>query len=134
MYVAIGSIYTWQVNLSLPDNWIYPYLTIESIPRESLPADAVIGAVGVLALGKGVAVEDVEGTLVVVWAALLGVPLHRVAVVAQAAEGAKHILTLSAFAHLSWGKEIFNYGYKLDQLDTLKVESKICCTWEEHLK
>jgi hypothetical protein len=76
------------------------YLTVKSVPCESLPTDTVVGAVGVLALGERVAVEDVEDTFVVVRAAILRTALHGKAVVAEAAEGAQHVFTLAVLANL----------------------------------
>ena len=43
----------------------------ESVSREALPADAIVGAVGVLALGGGVAVVHVQLAFVLVLAPVL---------------------------------------------------------------
>ena len=70
-------------------------MTIKSISGESIPADTLVGPVGVLALGHGVTVVEVEQALVVVGAAVLQVALQRVSVVAQAFERADSVLTFS---------------------------------------
>ncbi len=46
-------------------------MTVESITSESIPADTFVRPVGVLALGHGVAVVEVEQALVVVGATVL---------------------------------------------------------------
>ena len=61
-------------------------MTIESVSREPVPADALVGAVCVFAFCHRVAVVEVEEALVVVGAPVLQVALQGVAVVAQAFE------------------------------------------------
>ena len=50
-------------------------MTIESVSREPVPADALVGAVSVFAFGHRVAVVEVEEALVVVRAPILQVAL-----------------------------------------------------------
>ena len=76
------------------------YLAAESITRESLSTDAVVRPVCVLALGKRVAVVEVELALVVVGAALLHPLLDGEPIVADAFERAQDILALALPAHL----------------------------------
>ena len=51
-------------------------MAVKSISGESVSADTLVGPVGVLALGHGVAVVQVEQALVVVGAAVLQVALQ----------------------------------------------------------
>jgi hypothetical protein len=74
-------------------------MTIESVSREPVPADALVGAVCVFAFGHRVAVVEVKEALVVVGAPVLQVTLQGVAVVAQAFERPDCVLafTVSRF-------------------------------------
>jgi hypothetical protein len=56
-------------------------VTVKSISGESVPADTLVRPVGVLALGHGVTVVEVEQAFVVVGAAVLQVALQRVPVI-----------------------------------------------------
>ena len=76
------------------------YLAAESITRESLSTDAIVRTVCVLALGKRVAVVEVELALVVVGAALLHPLLDGEPIVADAFKRAQDILALALPAHL----------------------------------
>ena len=76
------------------------YLAAESITRESLSTDAVVRPVCVLALGKRVAVVEVELALVVVGAALLHPLLDGEPIVADAFERAQDILAFALTTHL----------------------------------
>ena len=46
-------------------------LTVEAIPSEALPADAVIRPIGVLAFSEGVTVVEIQQTFVIISAAFL---------------------------------------------------------------
>ena len=79
-------------------------MTIESVSREPVPADALVGAVCVFAFCHRVAVVEVEEALVVIGAPVLQVALQRVAVVAQAFKGPHCVL---AFAISRFEESIF---------------------------
>ena len=57
--------------LHLPLLTPFLHLTSKAVASEAFPADAVVGAVGVLALGCRVTMEHVQLTLVLVHAAIL---------------------------------------------------------------
>ena len=78
-------------------------MTIKSISRETVSADALVRAVCVFAFGHRVAVIEVEQALVVVRAPVLKLALQGVAVVAQTLERADRVF---AFA-VSGVKKIF---------------------------
>jgi hypothetical protein len=108
---SVGFVYKmiYGVKVSVKKFPTYYYLTIESIPCESFPADAVVRAVGVLALSEWVAVEDVQDAFVVIRAAILRTALHGEAIVAEATEGAQNVFTLAVLTNLSNNNKLIKY-------------------------
>ena len=77
------------------------YLTVEAIPSEALPTDAVIRPIGVFALSKGVTVVEIQQTFVIISASLLQAVVYWEAVITDTVVGPEHVDTFPIFTNLN---------------------------------